>query len=65
MGRRSFFPARSYYAFHAYRWIDADGGERYVRYTWRPPPHDEPEPSRAEAKRRGPNYLFDAACGGA
>ena len=51
-GRRSFFPARSYYAFHAYKWIDADGGERWVRYTWRPTT-DEPEPSRAEAKRRG------------
>jgi catalase len=58
MGRRSFFPARSYYAFHAYRWLDAGGGERYVRYTWHPTT-DEPEPSRAEAKRRGPNYLFD------
>ena len=33
-------------------WIDADGGERYVRYTWRPTV-DEPEPSREEAKRRG------------
>jgi catalase len=58
MSQRSFFPARSYYAFHAYRWTDADGGERYVRYTWRPTT-DEPEPSRAEAKRRGPDYLFD------
>ena len=52
------FAARSYYAFHAYKWIDADGGERYVRYTWRPTV-DEPEPSREEAKRRGADYLFD------
>jgi catalase len=58
MAERSFFPARSYYAFHAYRWIDADGGERYVRYTWRPTVA-EPEPSREEAKRRGADYLFE------
>ena len=58
IGQRAAFPARSYYAFHAYRWIDAEGGERYVRYTWRPTV-TEPEPSRQEAKRRGPDYLFD------
>lgn len=58
MNQRAFFVARSYYAFHAYRWIDADGGDRYVRYTWRPTV-TEPEPSRQEAKRRGPDYLFD------
>lgn len=58
MGQRASFPARAYYAFHAYRWIDAGGGERYVRYTWRPT-LTEPEPSRQEAKRRGPDYLFD------
>ena len=58
MAQRGSFAARSYYAFHAYKWIDADGGERYVRYTWRPTV-DEPEPSREEAKRRGADYLFD------
>ena len=25
-----------YYALHAFKWFDASGGERYVRYTWRP-----------------------------
>ena len=45
-------------AFHAYKWIDADGGGRWVRYTWRPT-LEEPEPSREEAKRRGADYLFD------
>ena len=25
-----------YHALHAFKWIDADGGERYVRYTWEP-----------------------------
>ena len=58
LAQRRFFPARSYYAFHAYKWIDADGDERWVRYTWRPT-LDEPEPSREEAKRRGADYLFD------
>ncbi len=58
MNSRAGFASRSYYAFHAYKWVSADGGERFVRYTWLPTV-DEPEPSRAEAKRRGPNYLFD------
>jgi catalase len=52
------FAARRYYPFHAFKWIDADGGERYVRYTWLPT-IDEPDLSKAEAKRRGANYLFD------
>jgi catalase len=25
-----------YYGVHAFKWIGADGSERYVRYTWRP-----------------------------
>lgn len=58
MASRAGFASRSYYAFHAYKWIAADGSERFVRYTWRPT-LNEPEPSKAEAKRRGPNYLFD------
>lgn len=58
MNDRSSFASRRYYAFHAYRWIAADGSERFVRYTWLPTV-DEPEPSKAEAKRLGPNYLFD------
>jgi catalase len=31
----SFAEAR-YYAVHAYRWVDADGGSLWVRYTWLP-----------------------------
>lgn len=58
LSSRAGFPARRYYAFHAFKWIDAEGGERFVRYTWLPTVQ-EPEPSRAEAKRRGPDYLFD------
>jgi catalase len=52
------FAARRYYPFHAYRWIAADGVERYIRYTWLPTV-DEPDIGKAEAKRRGPDYLFD------
>jgi catalase len=45
-----------YYAIHAYKWIDAQGGERYVRYTWLPD-GDEERISPREAKRRGRDYL--------
>jgi catalase len=58
MGRRSSFAARAYYAFHAYEWVDAGGGRRFVRYRWLPTV-DEPELSKDEAKRRGADYLFD------
>lgn len=58
MGRRVSFAARTYIPFHAYKWVDADGGERFVRYRWLPTV-DEPEFSKDEVKRRGANYLFD------
>jgi catalase len=58
MGRRSSFAARTYHPFHSYKWVDADGGERFVRYRWLPTV-DEPELSKDEVKRRGANYLFD------
>jgi catalase len=58
MNSRAAFAARRYYAFHAYRWIAGDGSERFVRYTWLPTVI-ETEPSKAEVKRRGANYLFD------
>ena len=45
-----------YYAIHAYKWIDAQGGERYVRYTWIPEAN-EPPLSPEEAKSRGRDYL--------
>jgi catalase len=57
MGRRASFAARTYYAFHAYRWIDAGGGERFVRYRWLPTV-DEPELPKGEVKGR-PDYLFE------
>jgi catalase len=50
------FAARRYYAFHAFRWLDGGGGERYVRYTWRPT-IDVPDLGAGEAKGRGHDYL--------
>jgi catalase len=48
----------AYNAVHAYKWIDAHGGERYVRYFWLP---ETPEPplSKQDAKSRGRDYLQD------
>ena len=45
-----------YYGIHAFKWIDADATERYVRYTINPdgPVH---RIGPREAKRRGRNYL--------
>jgi catalase len=45
-----------YNAVHAFKWIDADGGERYVRYHWLPE-IEEPPLSQEEAKSRGRDYL--------
>ena len=45
-----------YYAIHAFKWVDAQGGERHVRYTLAPEApvaHLSPR----EAKRRGRDYL--------
>lgn len=45
-----------YYAIHAFKWIDAAGGERYVRYRWLPEASLASISKRA-AKNRGPDYL--------
>jgi catalase len=46
----------NYYAVHAYRFVDAAGGSRYVRYTWRPEAGDK-RLSPLAARRRGRDYL--------
>jgi catalase len=46
----------TYYAIHAFRLLDADGGSRYVRYTLLPEAGDQRIGPR-EAKRRGRDYL--------
>lgn len=45
-----------YYAIHAYRFIDAGGGVRFVRYTFLPEGGDH-RLSPREARRRGKEYL--------
>ncbi|HEY0631536.1 MAG TPA: catalase family peroxidase [Thermoleophilaceae bacterium] len=52
------YAAVRYYAVHAFKWIDADGGERYVRYRW-VPEAEEPPLAQEEAERRGKDYLQD------
>jgi catalase len=52
------FAARPYFPFHAFKWLDDAGGERWVRYTWRPT-ISEPDLSGGEARERGRDYLFD------
>src|SRR5204863_5299223 len=46
----------SYNAVHAFKWVDAEGGERYVRYDWLPGT-EEPRLSQDEAKSLGRDYL--------
>jgi catalase len=46
----------SFYAIHAYRWLDSAGGSCYVRYSWQPEA-SEPGISSGEAKKRGRDYL--------
>jgi catalase len=52
------YAAVRYYAVHAFKWIDAGGGERYVRYRWLPEA-EEPPLTQEEAKSRGKDYLQD------
>lgn len=46
----------SYYAVHAFGFVDADGGSRWVRYRWEPEA-GEAWLDHAEAKQREPDYL--------
>jgi catalase len=50
------YAAIAYYPLHAYKWVDAEGGGRFVRYTWRPTVDLAPL-GRGEAKRLGRDYL--------
>jgi catalase len=52
------FASRSYYPFHAYKWVAADGSEHWIRYAWRPT-IEEAKVSRGTAKKAGRDYLFD------
>jgi catalase len=46
----------AYYGLHAFRWIDSEGGERYVRYTLQPAATASKLAPWA-ARRRGSDYL--------
>jgi catalase len=50
------YASARYYGIHAFKWIDADGGERYVRYRWLPE-LGEQSLSNEEARARGRDYL--------
>ncbi|HEY3021012.1 MAG TPA: catalase family peroxidase [Solirubrobacteraceae bacterium] len=50
------YATRCYYAIHAFRWLDAGGGERHVRYRWVPQAGVQTL-SGGEAKERGADYL--------
>ncbi|MDQ6607216.1 MAG: catalase family peroxidase [Actinomycetota bacterium] len=53
---RTSYAGITYYGIHAFKWIDATGAERYVRYTLVPESTAEKLSPRA-AKRRDPDYL--------
>ena len=50
------YACQRYNGLHAFRWVDAEGGERYVRYGWLPEA-GEATISTGEAKEAGPDYL--------
>ena len=52
------FAVLSYYAIHAFRWLDADGGQSFVRYTL-VPEQELAGISQSEAKSRGRDYLHE------
>jgi len=45
-----------YNSIHSFRWIDADGGSRFVRYRWVPEAGEQTLPTD-QAKERGRDYL--------
>jgi catalase len=48
----------TYNAIHSFRWLDAGGGSRWVRYRWEPEAGERTLPGD-EAKSRGRDYLQD------
>jgi catalase len=52
------FATCTYYGVHAFRFVDAQGGSRYVRYTFEPEAGDR-RLSSDEAKSRGRDYLHE------
>ena len=52
------YATMSYHALHAYRWSDADGGARYVRYHWIPQAGDAYK-SSTEARSTSADFLTE------
>jgi catalase len=52
----------SYNSIHSFRWIDAAGGSRFVRYRWEPEAGEQTL-SGEEAKARGRDYLQEDILG--
>ena len=50
------YVTRRYYPIHAFKWINGDGVERFVKYTW-VPEEGEHSLSPGEAKKLGSDYL--------
>lgn len=46
----------AYNSIHSYRWVDAEGGSRFVRYRFEPEAGEQSLPG-GEAKERGRDYL--------
>jgi catalase len=56
MGPPESYATSAYNSIHAFRWVDADGGSRYVRYRFEPEA-GEHSLSDEDAKARGRDYL--------
>lgn len=52
------YAEQRYFGVHAFGWVDAQGGRRFVRYTWEPAAGVR-FLSSAEAKTRSADYLHD------
>jgi len=52
------YAEQRYFGVHAFGWVDAQGGRRFVRYIWEPVAGVRFLPG-AEAKSRGADYLHD------
>jgi catalase len=55
---RPSFANFTFFAIHAFKWVNAEGAEQFVRYTWIPEAGEE-KISPSEGKERGPDYLQD------
>jgi catalase len=50
------YARRRYNSLHAFRWIDAEGGARHVKFSWLPE-EGEAQISPGEARAKPPDYL--------